>query len=230
MAPNIPERLKSIVGSREPQSSQQPHREYVFSPSTTSIRPIIVSALFIVVCSIGLLWLNRPQTVTAPVVVASGTLVSPSSSTSSPQLIVVDVEGKVRRPGLHTLPPHARVADAIAAAGGLQRGVARANVNLAALVADGQLLVVGLTDSSGVMPQSAPSQGALTSSLTVRINANTATESEFEALPGVGPVLAARLVQWREAHGRFQSVSELQDVPGIGPKVFERLSQYIAVS
>ncbi|NDD54904.1 helix-hairpin-helix domain-containing protein, partial [bacterium] len=54
--------------------------------------------------------------------------------------------------------------------------------------------------------------------------------SEFEALPGVGPVLAARLVQWREAHGRFQSVSELQDVPGIGPKVFERLSQYIAVS
>lgn len=118
--------------------------------------------------------------------------------------VTVHVSGEVLRPGLVVLAPESRVADAIAAAGGATAQADLGGVNLAAGVGDGSRLVV---------PSSAA--GAATA-LDGSVHINTAAVSDLQALPGVGPVLAARIVAYREANGPFQVVEDLLGVPGIG--------------
>jgi len=161
-----------------------------------------------------------------PQVIASGTPIVISAPPSISSSLVVDVEGKVRNPGLRTLPSDARVSDAIAAAGGILPGVPKGTVNLAARLTDGQLLVVGEVIGANVAGGSA-NQGS--SVRTNRVSLNSATESDFESLPGVGPVLAGRIFNWRTQHGSFNNIEELQNVPGIGPKVFANLSSYVTL-
>jgi competence protein ComEA len=217
-----------IVGAREdPPDSADETVEYVFTSKNQKFRSLVGVAVFIGSCAVAFAWLNRPHEVLTPRIVATGQPVALMSSQPSPTAIVVDVEGKVMQPGLQTLPVDARVADAIAAAGGFRHGVTHTDVNLAAHVTDGQLIAIGITTSAAGVAGSTGSGSGGTGS---KVNINTAAESDFEGLPGVGPVLANRMLQWRQTHGLFGSINDLQDIPGIGPKVFANLSAYITVS
>ncbi len=138
---------------------------------------------------------------------------------AAPKLLVVDVAGAVRRPGLYRLRSGARIDDAIAAAGGATAKAQLDAVNLAAPVADGeQVLVPG----SGVAAAAASAAGA-GSSPSAPLDLNTATAEQLDALPGIGPITAQKIIDYRTAHGPFHAVDELQGVPGIGPAKMAQL-------
>lgn len=125
--------------------------------------------------------------------------------------LVVDVEGAVHRPGLVRVPRGARVSDAIARAGGLTAKASRAGVNLAALVSDGEQVLVPAGGAIGVA--ASPGAGATTGPVSL----NSATAEQLDTLPGIGPVTAQKIVQFRQQHGPFESVDGLDAIPGIGP-------------
>ncbi len=129
------------------------------------------------------------------------------------KLFVVDVAGDVRRPGLYKLPTGSRVDDAIAAAGGATRKAQLDAVNLAAPVADGEQIVVPGSGAGGVTAASSPAG----SSPSAPLDLNSATLAQLEALPGIGPVTAQKILDYRQQHGAFHAVAELEGVPGIGP-------------
>jgi len=142
---------------------------------------------------------------------------APSDPTANGSSIVVDVGGRVHHPGLVTLPIGARVADAIRAAGGPLRHRELARIDLAAHVADGQLLMVGV-------PAAADSSGGGSAA---PVSLSTASLEQLETLPGVGPVTAQKIVDWRTTHGGFTSVSQLEQVSGIGPARYSQLSPLV---
>ncbi len=153
---------------------------------------------------------------------------------ASPRSVVVDVEGRVRRPGLVHLPAGARVADALASAGGATSGAVVSHLNLARVLADGeQVLVPGpgdpVAEAAPPAAPGAPGVGAGAAAPAEPLDLNAATPAALDQLPGVGPVLAGRIVAWRAAHGRFTSVDELGEVEGIGPKALERLRALVRV-
>jgi competence protein ComEA len=135
----------------------------------------------------------------------------PARAASSGGKLVVDVAGAVRRPGLHELAPGTRIADALAAAGGATSRADVNAVNLAAPVADGEQIVVPARGSG----TAAGSSGA-TPSPTAPLDLNTASLEQLDALPGIGPTTAQKILDYRQAHGSFHSVDELDAVPGIG--------------
>jgi competence protein ComEA len=158
---------------------------------------------------------------------AGGPGAAPPASASVPALVVVDVEGRVRRPGLVRLPAGSRVADAVRAAGGATAGAVLARLNLARVLVDGeQVLVPGPDDPVPAVGAGPAGSGA---GPPAPLDLNSATVESFDTLPGVGPVLAGRIVAWRTEHGRFTSVDELGEVPGIGPKALERLRPLVRV-
>lgn len=134
--------------------------------------------------------------------------------------LVVDVAGAVRRPGVYRMQPGARVHEAIAAAGGARPGAALGMLNRAAVLVDGQQVVVG----AGGAPTSSGSAPAGTMKAAGdRVNLNTADEAQLDELPGIGEVTAAHIVASREESGPFTSVDDLDRVPGIGPATLESL-------
>jgi len=137
-----------------------------------------------------------------------------------PPLLVVDVAGAVRRPGLYRLQHGARVADAVAKAGGAGPKAAMDGVNLAAPLADGEQVVVPSRVPGGGAVAPAGSSPAAT---TGPVSLSTATAEQLDALPGIGPVTAQRIVDYRTAHGAFHSVDELDAISGIGPAKLDQL-------
>jgi len=158
-----------------------------------------------------LLWLvGRP----------SSTALPPPTQLLVPEPVTVHVTGLVRTPGLYRLPAGARVADAITAAGGPVEGAVLEAINLARVLFDGeQLIVAG--------PGEEPGSAAAASD--TRVNLNRASASQLQALPGVGPVLAQRIVDHRETRGPFRSVRDLRQVKGIGDKLFRALQDLVTV-
>ncbi|WP_405936689.1 helix-hairpin-helix domain-containing protein [Streptomyces sp. NBC_00726] len=135
--------------------------------------------------------------------------------------IVVDVSGKVRNPGLRRLPSGSRVDDALTAAGGARPGTDLAGLNRARVLMDGEQIVVGAPPASA--PGPVPGVGGPTTDGGGPVSLNTATADQLETLPGVGPVLAQHIVDYRTQHGGFRSVDELREVNGIGARRFADL-------
>ena len=167
---------------------------------------------------------------TVAAVVGAALLLWPSTDGSTPPLeivagppaaapITVHVSGAVVHPGLVSLPSGARIADAVLAAGGATEGAVLTALNLAAPLSDGQQLVVP-HETLGV-PGGAPGDG--------RIPINTADAGMLEGLPGVGPVLAKRIVEHRESNGPFTVIEDLLDVPGIGEAKLAALREMVLV-
>ncbi|MGP7961277.1 helix-hairpin-helix domain-containing protein [Sanguibacter sp. A247] len=142
---------------------------------------------------------------------------------------VVHVVGRVRRPGVVTLGPGARVADAVDAAGGLRKDADVSSVNLARLVTDGEQIVVPRTgDELTRRPDAQAEPGApQPAGGASHVDINSADAAALDALPGIGPVLAQRIVDHREQHGPFPDVAALSDVSGIGPALEKRLADLV---
>jgi competence protein ComEA len=155
---------------------------------------------------------------------ASAPVVAPVRAPAKPEaaakLLVIDVAGAVRRPGLYRLHSGSRIDDAIAAAGGATGKAQLDTVNLAAPVADGEQIVVpgrGATAGGAAAGAGAAGAPAGGSSPSAPVDLNSATLEQLEGLPGIGPVTAQKILDYRQQHGAFHSVEELQGVPGIGP-------------
>jgi competence protein ComEA len=144
----------------------------------------------------------------------------PIRATPAPP-VVVHVVGAVQAPGLYRLVRGKRVADALARAGGATAKADLALINLAALVSDGQQIVVPARAPPGAAPAAGEAAGG-------PVHLNSATLEQLDALPGVGPVTAQKIVDYREEHGAFSSVRELDAVPGIGPARLEQLTELVA--
>ena len=141
--------------------------------------------------------------------------------------VTVHTVGQVRTPGLRRLPPGARVADAISAAGGATEEADLAAVNLARLLVDGeQVYVPARGELSRAQPAGSGPSGASPGGT---VNLNTADVAALDTLPGIGPVLAGRIVAWRQQHGRFSAVDELGEVTGIGPTLLSKIRDRVAV-
>src|SRR3954471_7634215 len=157
-----------------------------------------------------------------PIVGSAGA--SPSAPAAVSSRLVVYIVGAVGRPGLYRVASGSRVADAVARAGGLTRRADPAGVNLAAPVADGEQLVVPARLSVAVAgAQGAPVDGVGGAAPAGPVQLSVATAEQLDTLPGIGPVTAGKIVEYRTAHGAFRSVEELDEVPGIGPSRVEQI-------
>jgi len=143
-----------------------------------------------------------------------------SAGADAPPRLVVHVVGAVRRAGLFRLPDGARVADALARAGGPTAKADVSAVNLAAPLVDGQQVIVPRRGPSGSSPVGVPAPGA-------KVSLANATVDQLDELPGIGPVTAQKIVDWRSTHGPFRSVDDLDAVPGIGPARIEQLRDLV---
>ena len=204
-----------------------------WDPGRRGARSLWIAGLLAALLLVAWTWVDRPRVEPAPAP-ATGSA-APPAPTSSPAVgeaagtatpVVVAVVGLVARPGLVTVPTGSRVADAVEAAGGLLPGTDPAAVNLAALVTDGQQIAVGVPGVAGSQPMPPDAGGAGGGGL---VDLNSATAQELDALPGIGPVLAQRIVAHRDEQGPFRSVDQLDDVPGIGPTIFTELAELVTV-
>ncbi|MEH1031777.1 ComEA family DNA-binding protein [Micromonospora profundi] len=201
-----------------------------FDPGRRGVRALAVVAALVVLAAAGWAWRSRPhaEAVTPPGGDVASVSPAGDASASSAGELVVAVAGKVRKPGLVRLPAGSRVADAVQAAGGPLPGVDVALLNPARKVTDGELIVVGVTpppvpagavgpEAGGALPAGGP------------LNLNTATLAQLDALPGVGPVLAQRILAYRDQHGGFKGVGDLRQVDGIGDARYEQLKDLVTV-
>jgi competence protein ComEA len=202
-------------------------------PGRRGARSLWIAGLIGALLLAGWTWLDRPRvepvddpSPAAPTASDTATPATPSvgEMADTASTVVVSVVGLVARPGLVSLPAGSRVADAVEAAGGLLPEADPASVNLAAVVADGQQIAVGVP---GAAPSPAGTAGGTAPGGPV--NLNTATATDLDALPGIGPVLAQRIVSYRDQQGRFTSVEQLDDVPGIGPSIYDQLKTLVTV-
>jgi competence protein ComEA len=207
---------------------------------------VAVGVIAVLVTLFSLMRDKPPPVVSAnlpPVQMVSSTAPTPGAATPEPGVpVVVSVVGLVHKPGLVTLDPGARVADALTAAGGPLDGADLLGLNMARRVADGEQIVVGIAPPPGepaAMGSSISPDASTTTSTDAPpapgnptapgglVDLNTATVEQLEALPGIGPVTAAAIVAWRDANGRFNSVDQLGEVDGIGPARLEKLRDLV---
>ncbi|WP_461015600.1 helix-hairpin-helix domain-containing protein [Streptomyces daliensis] len=154
-----------------------------------------------------------------------------SASGATGKRVVVDVSGKVREPGVHRLPAGSRVEDAIEAAGGARRGTDMRGLNRARLLVDGEQIVVGGDSRAGggvgagssPAPGSTGATGGAGAASGGTVSLSTATVEQLDTLPGIGPVLAQHIIEYRDQHGGFTSIDQLRDVNGIGERRFADL-------
>ncbi|MFJ9536615.1 helix-hairpin-helix domain-containing protein [Streptomyces sp. NPDC101225] len=204
---------------------------------------LALSAVLVVaaVLAVQHFWTGRTQTVRAPEVVRAaapfderkgrgdaGPSGAPGAAASAAAEIVVDVSGKVREPGIRRLPAGSRVADALSAAGGVRPGTNTDGLNRARLLTDGEQVIVGGPAAPAPVAAGGASSGGAAGGAAAGaapgapVALSTATVDQLDTLPGVGPVLARRIVDYRTQHGGFRSVGELREVNGIGAPIVER--------
>lgn len=195
---------------------------------------VVGTGLALLTVVVGAWWVLRPAAsppveAVLPRVDTVAPTIAPPTSTRPPAL-VVHVDGAVNRPGLHELPAGSRVADAVRAAGGLTDDADRTRINLAAPVLDGSRVWIptrGEEAAPPVLTGATAGTGAAGSAGPVDVN--TADPATLESLPGIGPTIAAAIVETRTDRGGFASVDELVEVPGIGPTRLEALRDLVTV-
>jgi competence protein ComEA len=208
-----------------------------------TLAALTIALLVAVAFAVYHFWTGRPQTVRAPdpappraaaaePAATPGARLPPGVTPSGGRSVVVDVTGKVRRPGVRKLPSGARVADAIEAAGGLRPGADTHGLNRARQLVDGEQIVVGAPAGRipgspapadpGTGEPSAPG-GAGVPASGEQVSLGSATAEQLDTLPGVGPVLARHIIDYRTQHGGFRSIDELREVNGIGDRRFADL-------
>jgi competence protein ComEA len=194
-------------------------------PGRRGVRAIAAVAVVAVAVAGFLAWRARPQVEPVSARTEPSAATSPSSGASG--AVVVAVTGRVRRPGLIRLSGGARVADAIEAAGGILPDTDLSFVNLARKLADGELVTIGLNPPPGVA--AGPGGAGPVGGAAGPLNLNTATAAQLEALPGIGPVLAQHIVDYRTRHGQFRSVDELRQVEGLGGARFTQIKPLVTM-
>jgi competence protein ComEA len=207
-----------------------------------SVLALAVLVVAVMAFAVQHFWAGRTQSVQAPEVVRAAAPHAveeragraepgdppgaPGAGGTAAAEIVVDVSGKVRKPGIHRLPAGSRVVDALSAAGGVRPGTNTDSLNRARFLVDGEQVVVG-----GPVAGGAPGAGSVGGPVGVGpaapVSLNTATVEQLDALPGVGPVLAQHIVDYRTRHGGFRSVDELREVNGIGERRFADLRNLV---
>ncbi|WP_435970079.1 helix-hairpin-helix domain-containing protein [Streptomyces sp. Qhu_M48] len=238
------ERLREALRERTP----------VWVQTRCGLEPRALAALTVVLIVAaglagGYFWTGRPEPVRAPELVRA----APAAAAPAPRAgpgpgarpgsepapaavgarVIVDVGGKVRRPGVLTLPAGSRVADALRAAGGAKPDADLTGLNRARVLFDGEQVLVGLPGTpvggalGGTGSGPAPGSGAGGGGPAVPLSLNTATVEQLDTLPGVGPVLARHIVDHRAEHGGFRSVGELREVNGIGERRFADLEPLV---
>ncbi|WP_432215440.1 helix-hairpin-helix domain-containing protein [Streptomyces subrutilus] len=194
----------------------------VWLQARCGVEPRTVAAVGVVLAvAVGIaaqqFWSARPRPVTAPAVTAPAAAPATQAPAGAPTRIVVDIGGKVRDPGVRRLPAGSRVEDALAAAGGVRPGTDTTALNRARVLVDGEQVLVGApappppNGGGGGGPSPGP------------LSLGSATVEQLDGLPGVGPVLAQHIVDFRTARGGFRSVEELRQVNGIGERRFADL-------
>ncbi|WP_030550455.1 helix-hairpin-helix domain-containing protein [Streptomyces exfoliatus] len=217
-------------------------RTPVWAQTRFGLEPRALAALTVVLLVAaglagGYFWTGRPEPVRAPELVraapaaaapaapegpVAGSMARPAAGGSR---VIVDVGGKVRRPGVLTLPAGSRVADALRAAGGAKPEADLTGLNRARVLFDGEQVLVGLPGTP--VAGSGVGSGSGGGGPTVVLSLNTATVEQLDTLPGVGPVLARHIVDHRTEHGGFRSVGELREVNGIGERRFADLEPLV---
>lgn len=229
----------TAAGHLRPDAAKGPRRRL------TSRHLAVVAALTLIAVVVSVGWMLRAKAV--PIAVAAGLStatpaesVTGASAAASPTptpsreaaTILVHVIGAVASPGLVKLPQGARVADAIAAAGGLRGDADPAELNLASLVSDGSQVVIGTTSAPrGELREgstAAVGVGTVAAAGAV-VDLNTATLAQLDTIPGVGPVMAQAILDYRTKRGRFTKVEELQEVDGIGAKTYAQIAPHVRV-
>ncbi|TDD65578.1 ComEA family DNA-binding protein [Actinomadura darangshiensis] len=233
MRPATEDRLHTLMGRLKPPDAPPAARLHA-TPERSHVRMLVLVGVIAAAVAAGYLWLARPRpqdsatpTATASLADTRPTLsASPAAASSS---VVVHVLGKVEHPGVVTLPSGSRVAEAIKAAGGARPGAKTGTLNLARKLVDGEQIPVGIRAPTPSPPPPAGAGAGAPGTPGTPLDLNTATPDQLDDLPGVGPVLAQRIVAYRTQHGGFRSIDQLQDVSGIGSHRFADLKPMVRV-
>ena len=190
----------------------------------SAVALVLVAAVAAVIAAVGV-WSARPRPEPLPAL-PSVSLTEPTPTPQAPAAeLVISVSGTVAHPGLLRVPDGTRVAEALEAAGGALPGTDLSTLNLARRVADGEQIAVGVPPAPDAA--AAPEGGG--SPAGERVDLNRATLEQLDGLPGIGPVTAQRILDWRAAHGRFARVDQLREIEGIGERRFAQLEGLVTV-
>jgi competence protein ComEA len=189
-------------------------RVAVGAATITGLAIVIVAILTSTLSSVGN-HVEVPLDLTATPSVSSDKATSPLGS------VLIHVIGEVNSPGIYELESGSRVIDAVMAAGGLRQSASDCGVNLAREVNDGEQILIPSQQQACL--------GGTGQAVNTELSLNQATAEQFDSLPGIGPTLAGRIVQWRESNGGFSSLDQLNEVSGIGDKLFAGLKDLVTL-